>query len=44
MREILGDQNFKIYLIYSFTFIVLGSIITGLGPLLPYLAFYENRS
>ncbi len=43
MREILQEKNLKIYLIYSLTFIVLGNIITGLGPLIPYLAFYEHR-
>ena len=44
MTNIFSDPNFKIYLVYCLAFLILGMIITGLGPLIPYLAFYEGRT
>ena len=38
MKEIFSERNFRMYLVYCLTFVLLGGTITGLGPILPYLA------
>lgn len=42
-NQILSHPNFKHFLAYCLSYIILGSVITCLGPMFPYLAVDQHR-
>jgi hypothetical protein len=40
----MGVPKIVYFLVYSFTYILYGSIITGMGPIIPYFAKATGKS